>query len=256
MTHRNLGLAGDNDTLCHNRDIAADLLAQIGELVDEGKSHCQIAIGGIFDELGRFEICEDQRCPFRRYRLIDLAQGLLGAIRFDAHDDTIGLEEIIDGRTLAQEFRIGSHVEFSIGSERPDLLLELARRADRHSGLGDDHAVAVKGCSNLTRRLVHISEIGGIVAAPRRRRDGDEDRLRLRHGRFEIAGEMQPAGLPVGMNEAVEPGFVNGDASGIEIIDPRRIMVDAEDIEAKFGEAGARNQPDIAGPDDSYFHEP
>ena len=67
---------------------------------------------------------------------------------------------------------------------------------------------------------------------------------------------MQPASLPMGMNEAIEAGFVDRDASGIEIIDARRIMIDAEDIEAEFGKTRARNQPDITGSDNSYFHEP
>jgi hypothetical protein len=32
-------------------------------------------------------------------------------------------------------------------------------------------------------------------------------------------------------------------------------MVNAKDVEAELGETSSRDQPDIAGPDNSYFHD-
>ena len=117
-------------------DIGADLLAQVGELVDEGDAHGEIAVGGIFDELGGFDTGEGDRHVADGDRPVEPAQHLAGALGLGADDDPVGSA---GNRSTADPSRRNSGLEAMskarTGTAAGDLVHELARGADREPSI-------------------------------------------------------------------------------------------------------------------------
>ncbi len=92
------------------------------------------------------------------------------------------------------------------------------------------------------------------VAAPRRRADGDEHRVRALDRLGEIGGEAEAPGGRVAGDDLVEARLVDRDLASLQARDLAVVLVDAGDFDAEFGKARARNQADIAGADDRNAH--
>src|SRR5262249_5595022 len=134
-----------------------------------------------------------------------------------------------------------------------DDVADLDRRPHRHSALVDDHLVAVHRPGGVARDLEHVLEIGRPVL-PGRRPDRDEDDLRLPHATVELRREGQTLLGAVAPYELLESWLVNGNAAPLQLPDFGRILIDADDFVAVLGETGPRDQPDIPGTNDRYFH--
>ena len=69
-----------------------------------------------------------------------------------------------------------------------------------------------------------------------------------------------PTGLPIvllwGVSDTrvVEPGLEDRDVAAPERPQLRLVLVHADDVVAVLGEAGAGDEPDVAGPDDCDLH--
>ena len=74
------------------------------------------------------------------------------------------------------------------------------------------------------------------------------------HGAFDVGGEAQAPGGHVVRDDAVQPGLVDRDAAAFEHGDLRGIDVEAHDVVAHLGQAGAGNQADVAGADHGDLH--
>jgi len=90
----------------------------------------------------------------------------------------------------------------------------------------------------------------------RSRRGADADKREIRAGdRIIIHPREEPlAGMP--LEERIEPPLVDRSASGV---DRRRLpRIDLDDVDGvlELGEAGPRDQADVAPADDSYPHLP
>ena len=92
------------------------------------------------------------------------------------------------------------------------------------------------------------------VAAPRRRADGDEDRLGALHAFGQIGGEGEPAGRDVARDELVEARLEDRHDAPLQRVDLGLILVDADDVMAEVRKAGSGNQADIAGSDHRDAH--
>ena len=92
------------------------------------------------------------------------------------------------------------------------------------------------------------------VAAPRRRPDGDEHRFGAFDALGQVGREAQPAALGIGLDQGLEPRLPDRHHAGVEAVDLARVLVDAGHLVAEIGEAGARNEPDIAGADHRDTH--
>jgi hypothetical protein len=92
------------------------------------------------------------------------------------------------------------------------------------------------------------------IAAPRRRADGDEHRIGLAHRAAEIGGESEAPGSDIVDHHAIEAGFVDRHLALAQAGDLGGFLVDADDVMAELGEAGAGHQPDIARPDHGDAH--
>ena len=101
----------------------------------------------------------------------------------------------------------------------------------------------------ISRARVDVGQVGMAVAAPRRRADRDEHRVGVRDRRGQVGGEIQPLGLDVGRHQRVEPGLEDRHLAAPQRRDLAGVLVDAGDLVAEIGKAGAGYQADIAGAD-------
>ncbi len=99
------------DAARHVVHIGADLLAQIGHLVDEGDLHRQERVGGVFGQFRRLDAGEHDRRLDQIERAVELAQHLARAVALGADHHAVRPHEVADRVALAQEFRVGGDVE-------------------------------------------------------------------------------------------------------------------------------------------------
>jgi hypothetical protein len=92
-------------------DIAAQRLAQIGDLVDEGDLGGEKGVGRVFDQLGGGDIGEQHRRLDQIERPVELAQHRTRPLAGGADHHPVGAHEIGDRRALAQKLRVGGDVE-------------------------------------------------------------------------------------------------------------------------------------------------
>jgi len=102
-------------------DICADFLGQAGDFVDVGDFEGQEGVGGVFDHFGRGQVTGDEGDGAEAFgpgqalggdevlvedRAVEVGEDVDGARVRGAEDDAVGVEGIVQGGTLAQEFRI------------------------------------------------------------------------------------------------------------------------------------------------------
>ena len=165
-----------------------------------------------------------------------------------------GQLEVADGRTLAQELRIGDDGEVGVGPRLGDDARHLVAGADGDGRLGDDHLVAVEHVGDLAGGLEDVGEVGVPVAAARGRADGDEDRLGGLGGLGQAGREEQPPLAHVLGNELGEARLEDRHLAAGERGDLVGVLVDAGHDVAEVGKAGARDEADVAGADHCYAH--
>ena len=130
---------------------------------------------------------------------------------------------------------------------------DLRGGADRHRALVDDDRVAVHRPADVARHAEHVLQVGRAVLALRRA-DGDEDDLGGADGLGQVGRERQPLLARVAPDQLLEPRLVDRHPPAAKHPDLRLVLVDADDVVAVLGEAGAHDQPDVAGSDDRNFH--
>ena len=108
---------------------------------------------------------------------------------------------------------------------------------------------------DFARGGVDVAQIGVAVAAPRRRADRDEHRIGLGYGSGKIGREIQPPGFAIGRDQRIEAGFENRDFATAQACDLAAILVDAGDLMAEIGKAGAGHQPHITRANHGNSHE-
>ena len=87
------------------------------------------------------------------------------------------------------------------------------------------------------------------IAATRGGANGDEHRLSAGDARREVIAERQPPGRDVARHQAVEPRLVDRHPPFAQGRELRTIGLHNRYLDAEFGEAGGRDQPDIAAAD-------
>ena len=87
-------------------------------------------------------------------------------------------------------------------------------------------------------RSAEPSSLGGVPT--------DVDREGAPDRRFEVGGEVEPAGLEVLVHQCVEARFVDGHLTAQEHVDLALILVDAGDIDAEVGETRSGHQSHVA----------
>ena len=96
-------------------------------------------------------------------------------------------------------------------------------------------------------------QVGGAVVALRRA-DGEVDDLGRRDRGGQVGREREPLGGLVVADHFLEAGLVDRDLAALEPVDLGAVDVDASDVVAAVGEAGAGDQSDVAGANNCDFH--
>ena len=107
--------------------------------------------------------------------------------------------------------------------------------------------------AELARGRQHVLQVGRAVLA-RRRADGDELHLAVQGGGARVGVEAEAPGGGIALHDLGQAGLVDRQAAFLQHRDLVGVDVEAEDIVADIGEAGARDEADVAGTDDRDFH--
>ena len=113
-------------------DVAADLLAEIGDFVDEGDLGGEEGVGGVFDQFGGAPCGVEHRRLVEIERPVEVRHHLLGALVGGADDDAVGMLEVLDRRAFAQELRIGHDRHVGVGPGLGHDPFDLVAGPDRH----------------------------------------------------------------------------------------------------------------------------
>ena len=237
----------------HLLHVGANLFAQVGDFVDEGNLGGEKRIGRVFDQFGGAPANIDDRQRIQIKRPVDFGEHGAGARVVGADHDAVRVLEVLDRGAFAQKFRIGDDLDFGVGPFLTKDVLDLVAGTDRNGGLGDDDSGARKKRRNLAYCIIDEAQIGVAVAAPRRRADRDEHRLR-----FADAGgvntEFEPALPHIGFDQIGEARFEDRNLAAIKRGDFIGVLVDAGHLVAEIGKAGPGNEPDISGADHGHAH--
>ena len=85
-------------------DVGAGLLADVGDLVDERDLRRQEGVRGELDHLGARDVGAHER---RLQRRVQLDDGVAGPVAVVPDDDAVGMQEVLDRRSLLQELGAG-----------------------------------------------------------------------------------------------------------------------------------------------------
>ena len=187
-------------------------------------------------------------------RLVNFFHHVDGMFALCSDDDSIGLHQIADSAAFAEKFRIANDIEL-----RSESIVAFDRFGYflagfyRNRALVDNHPVVGQDPGNFPRHLLNKTEIDAAVML-RRSRDGDEDDLRILDPFLNAAGEAQPLGRNITMDEFFESGFVNWNFACAQSFDLSGIIVDASNVMANFGKTGAGNKTDVPRTDDRNIH--
>ena len=99
----------------------------------------------------------------------------------------------------------------------------------------------------------HVAQVGGAILV-RRGTHGDELEEPVLDALDGIGGELDAAGFRVALDQRIEPGLVNGDLAAIQTLDLACVDVDTNDMIARIGQAGARDEAHVAGAENGYTH--
>ena len=238
----------------HVLDVGSHLLAEIGQLVDEGDAGSEEGVGGVLDDLGGLAGGDEKRHVLGGERTVELAHHLLGALGIDADHHAVRPQEVLHRGTLAHELRVGCDLEVAIGPGPRHDLAQLCRGANRHGRLGDDDGEALHGPGDFLACRIDEGQIRRILALTRGRAHRDQHHIRLGNGVLHVVGEDEPARRAVGRHDGLQPLLVNRDPAALEKGKLAGITVHAGHFIAEVREAGSRNQPHIACADDRDLH--
>src|SRR5215471_13468653 len=91
-------------------------------------------------------------------------------------------------------------------------------------------------------------------ATARRRSHGDEHRIGLGHRIGEVTAECKALGSHIIGDQSVQTRLIDGDVAAPQVADFVGVLIDANDVMTKLGEARPRYQADITGADHSDTH--
>ena len=221
----------------HLVHVGTNFLAEVRDLVHERDLGGEEAVGGVLRQLGTALVHDDQRVALADEGLVQARHHLLCPVAAHADHHAVRLQEIVDRIALAEEFRVGDHVEVhgSVGAHRSGHFLG---RTDRHRALVHDDLVLGDHLAELVSHAEHIAQVGTAVLSGRRRQREEDDVCGL-HRLREVGGEGQPAGLDVAFEQHVEVGLVDGHLPVAHFLDLGGIDVDTHDIVSGFCKTGA-----------------
>ena len=246
------------DALADHLDVGAEPLGQARDLVHEADLGREHAVGGVFRQLRRAHVHDDDLVAAAVEGLVDLAQQILGRGVGGADDDAVGAHAVRDRRALLEEFGVRDHVEaeiaaFAAAERLHDPRPHLVGGADGDGGFGHDHLGLFHVAGDGSGDAQHVLQVGRAVLVGRRPH-GDELDAPVRHAAGGVGGEAQPAPGMVLAHQILEARLEDRDASGLERRHLLRVDVDAEHVMPDLRQHGALDEADIAGSEYGDLH--
>ena len=141
----------------------------------------------------------------------------------------------------------------ALGEGRSETRANLVRGAHGHRRLGNHDPVFADVLADGVGDREHMCQVGRTVLA-RRRADRDELKEPVRDTFCGVGGEFHASRFGVALDQPVEPGSWIGTSPRWSRCNLLRIDIDADDVVTRVGQAGARNQTDVAGAEDRHAH--
>ena len=242
------------DAARHVLDVGAHLLAQIGNLVDEGNLGGEKGVCRVLDQLGRSPRCIQHRCSIEVKRPVELSHYFFGAAMLGSHHNPVRMLEVADCRTFAKKLGIGHNSKIGSRIDLVDDAFDLVAGANRDRRFGNHNGkTGQRGC-DLTGRSVDEVEISVTIATTRGRAHGDEYCLGRPYRLGEVGRKVEPAVAQVCGDDFPKSRLIDRHDTGFERVDLVGVLVDASHVMAKIGKAGPGYQAHIARPDYGNAH--
>ncbi len=235
-------------------NVGTNLFTKIGDFVDEGDFGCKEGIGRVFDHFRRFARGEDNRCFNQIKRTIKITHHVTGAFVGRSDHNTIRPHEIANCGPFAQEFGVGNHREFRIRSPFTNNAFDFAPRADRYGRFGHDDGKAFHCVCNFFGCGINVAEIGVTITTTGRRANGNKDRLGTFHAFLKVGRECQTPRLDVIFNKNIKARLVDRHDAVFKTGNLCFVLINTDNVSAKFRETGTGDKPHISGPDHCYAH--
>src|SRR5688572_23156139 len=132
--------------------VAPDLVAEVGDLVDERNLHREKRVCGVLREFGCFERSDHEWRFDQIERTIQVFHDRDRFFVAAAENDAIRTHEVVYCGAFAKKLRIRYHAKVRLCFlSRVDQFADVLARADWNGRLGDDHFVIVHVVRNRTR---------------------------------------------------------------------------------------------------------
>ena len=116
-------------------DVGVDGLAHLGDRVDERDRGGEKGVRGHLDQFGGLKVGDQERHALFEQRGVELTDRDLGSDRIPLHAEhnAVGVQRVVDGEALAQEFGVPRHLDVdTLGCKAAGPVRELGGRADGH----------------------------------------------------------------------------------------------------------------------------
>ena len=116
-------------------DVGVDGLAHLGDRVDERDLRGKKGVRRHLDQFGGLKVGDQERHALFEQWGVQLPDRGLGADRIPLHakHNAVGMQGVVDGKALAQEFGIPRHFDVdTLGREAAGPFRQLGGRADGH----------------------------------------------------------------------------------------------------------------------------
>ena len=245
------------DTLAHALDVGAEPLGEVGDFAHEADLGGEHGVGGVLGQFRRTRVHEHQLVVVAVVGRVALAHQAANPVGIGADDDAGGACEVLERAAFLEKLRVGADVEVEGGSAcrlgAGDAAGNQLDRADRHRRLVDHHLVAVDVGPDGSRDGEDVGKVGRAVLAGRRA-DGVEDQRAEFDGGTGVGGEGEAALLDIAADDVLEAGLEDRHDAVGQTLDLRRVDIDAGDLVADIGEAGASHQADVTRSENGDLH--
>ncbi len=185
-----------------------------------------------------------------QHRAVNFLHHALGHFVLGAHHDAVGMQKILDGRALAQKFRIGRHVKRdpAFAAVYRQRALQFLPGLRRNGALLDHQFFRARFGAHQPRHMVDGAQVRG-AGRQRRRPHADENCVAGGHSIHRICAKAKQAFPARVADDGVEARLENRQAAGFQRFYFCRVAIRAHHFMADARQASAGHQSHIPGAD-------
>lgn len=220
-------------------DVGAGGFAEGRNAVDAADALGEEGVGGEFGEFGAPDVGGEEAFAGDPGG-VDLDEGFGGCAAlfglFAANEDTVGVEQVLDGGAFGEEFGVGEDLVFVAVAGCAEDAFDGFGGADWEGGFFDDDFVAVGFFGDLAGAEFDEFEVGGFAFAYAvgfgGRVDADEDHVGGADGSGDVGGVEEVFASDF-FDDGLEAGFVDREVGRVPGVDA--FGVDVDDVEGDVG---------------------